>query len=387
MRRSAIIISVFFVLIASILNAQDSRYFTDRYRSAYNARQRMAVIREAADARPEGVGALYAEALAQLLLEEPSVKRSEDRDAADAMARLLCGLLGDEHYLPAAKDLWRVVQNLANPLVRADALIALGQMRALEYLEKISLLLLDLNLQPGTDPEASEKVAYGAVLGLEKYRDINGYVPVFLAANGWYSDRTRKQAEAALAVITDDPTTVLLPVIESAAFDIRTKALEKVNASQATPENKTKAAFVGLSQGWKIVSSEVKSKTELAALRKTALAILAAYGSGAEAVPLLKNSYESGYDFEEKTSALSAFAKNPSDAAAVALSAFLTDLNKKRQVDAVTAEDDRLVRALLQNMGTNGHPALKSALQDVAYLGWTNPIMQLAKDAIAKLRK
>jgi hypothetical protein len=187
--------------------------------------------------------------LTQLLLEQPNLRSAAEKEAADASARLLAGLLGDSKYAAAAKDLWRVVENFENPLVKADALIALGQTRSTELFPFVLRTLSDLNLRPSTDPEAGEKIAYGAVIAMEKYRMIDGYAPVFFASAGWYSRRVKEQAARTLPFIVDDPSEALSAIIRSGTYDVKLLALEKENASKASADAKAGVAWSGWKRG------------------------------------------------------------------------------------------------------------------------------------------
>jgi hypothetical protein len=114
-----------------------------------------------------GTPEFYAKALNRLLGEYPNVRGSTETAAADSMARLLAAQLGEAGYAEAGLDLWRTVEIFVNPLVKAEALQALGKTGAAELLPQVVQLLSDLNLKPIEDREMGNQIAYGAILALE----------------------------------------------------------------------------------------------------------------------------------------------------------------------------------------------------------------------------
>ena len=382
------ILAAAFSLVASFVFASEELdIYTFMYRESVNAVERYSVLRNIADAEIPGAGALYAEALGRLLLEQPNLRSGAEKETADATAKLLAGLLGDIKYAGAADDLWRVVQNFENPLVKADALIALGKTRSAQHLPLVQRTLADLNIRPTSDREAGEKIAFGAIIALEKYRDISGYAPVFFAASGWYGRRVKDQAMATLPFIVDDPSEALSGIIRSSGYDMKLLALEKESESKASAEAKAAVALIALEEGWKAATNDIKDKVILSRLRKFSIDMLAKNGSSdPAATPLLEKSYKDGSDAEEKIAAVNALSKNRSDEAAKALSSFLMMMNGKRRSEAITVEDERMVRVIIPAIGAHGSPIGLPALQAVEHQDWTNAVKLLATDALKRLR-
>lgn len=368
-------------------STEELELYSMMYRSSVSAAERYSVLRNVAEAKLSGAGTLYAEALSQLLREQPNLRSSAERDTADASARLLANLLGESKYAAAAPDLWRVVQNFDNPLVKADALVAIGQTRSEDLLPFVVKTLYELNLRPTADPESGEKVAYGAVLAMEKYRKIEGYSPVFFAATGWYSRRVKEQAAKTLPLIVDDPTEALADIIRSGEYGVKLLALEKGNESKAPAASKAGLALIGLGEGWRAATNDVKDRVTLSRLRKLAIDMLSRYeSSDPAAVPPLDRSYKEGIDTEERIAAATALSRNKSDEAARALSSFLMILNGKRRANNITQEDERMVRVVIAAIGAHGSPLGRAALQQVEHQDWTNAVKVLAADAMRRLR-
>jgi len=363
--------------------------YTFLYEQAASPQERLAVLKSLSDQNIDGAGQLYAQALTQLLQEFPSLKTTAERDAADQSARLLAQLLGNSKYTSAAGDLWRVVENFSNPLVKADALIAMGKLRNVDYAELIEKLLYDLNLKPATDPEAGEKIAYGAILALEKYQQPSGYLPVFFAATGWYNKRIREQAERSLPYIMDNPEVPLTSLIRSSAYtyDIKFLALQRMEASKAPADAIARVAVIALAEGWRASTMDVKQRVQLGNSRKLAIDMIRRYKTEDTTVlPLLERSYKEGIDTEEKLNAVAALSAIGTDDAARLLSNFLLALNAKRKANNITQEDEQLVRAVIPALGATGKSVARPALQAVEYQDWTNYVKTLAQDALKQIK-
>jgi len=363
--------------------------YTFLYEQATSLQERLAVLKSLSDQDIDGAGQLYAQALSQLLQEFPSLKTTAERDAADQSARLLAQLLGNTKYTAAAGDLWRVVMNFSNPLVKADALIAMGKLRNPDYAELIEKLLTSLNLKPPTDPEAGEKIAYGAILALEKYQQPSGYLPVFFAATGWYNKRIREQAERSLPYILENPEAPLSDLITSSAYtyDIKLLALQRMEASKAEGEAKARLAGIALSEGWSSATMDVKQRVQLGNIRKLAIDMIRRYKTtDTRVLPLLERSYKEGIDMEEKLTAIAALSAIGTDESARLLSSFLLALNAKRKANNITQEDEQLVRAVIPALGATGKSVARPALQAVEYQDWTNYVKVLAQDALQQIK-
>jgi len=387
MKRLIIVFTLLLVSLAAFAS-EELDIYTYMYQDSTTTQERLSILQSVAEAKIEGAGQLFAGALSQLLREQPTLRTMAEKDAADVSARLLAGLLGEAKYSGAAGDLWRVVQSFANPLVKADALIALGRIRSPDYLEQVVRLLADLNLKPADDPEAGGKIAYGAVLALEKYQQPEGYLPVFFASTGWYPRRIRDQAVKSLPFIVADPSQPLSTIIgtSSYTYDVKYLALQKEEESAASNEAKAALAALAYSEAWRAITTDVKQRVTLANSRKLAIDMLRRYKSAdAGVITLLERSYKEGIDMEESLSAVAALAAIGSDEAARALVSFLNILNGKRKDSRVTQEDERLVRAVIPALGATGKPIGRPVLRLVGNLDWTNAVKVLATEALKKL--
>jgi hypothetical protein len=335
-----------------------------------------------------GAGTFYAEALHRLIMDFRNIKNVTEKNAADEQAILLSALLGAEKHSQAASDLWLLVEEFSAPLVKAEALMALGKIRAAGYLPQVIRVLESTNNAPTTDRLNGERIAFGAIIALEKYQDISGYLPVFFASTGWYSDRIKNQATRTLTVIADDPVPFMMEIIKGPGHNYPTKyaALRTIESSKVDNRKKVEVAVLALDEGWKGSTSDTQLRIILADMRKMSIRMINRYKTDdASIYPLLERCYTSGIDSQEKLDALSALASQGTDEAAQRLSKFLMDLNAKRQSNNIRPEDEQMVRAVIPALGQTGRAAGRAALSAVMASNWTPAVKALAENAIKQL--
>ena len=382
----AVLLAAAFICFAS---TEEVDVYAFLYRNAATNSAQLDILQHMAEARLIGAGEFYAQALRRLVAEYGNIRDATERNAADEQAMILSALLGAERYTQAAPDLLQVAERFVNPLVRAEALMALGRIRAVDYLPQVIRILDSMNAgAPGGDNLYGERVAFGAIISLEKYGNSQGYLPVFASSTGWYSRRIRDQATRSLPLISRNPTPFMLQVIRGPGHSLATKlsALETIEASQVENNDKSRVAVAALSEGWRINVSNTQDRTRLANMRKLAIDMINRYRSDDEAIyPLLEQSYRQGVDTQEKLAAITAIASQRTDEAARSLSGFLTDLNTRSARGVTTREDEQMVRAIIPALGHTGRPAARAALTSVAGANWTNAVVTLARNALREL--
>jgi hypothetical protein len=362
------------------------------YNTAPNHQGQLDILQNMAQARLSGAGEFYAKALRRLLADYKNIKNVTEKNAADDQAMLLSALLGAEKYTQAAPDLWLVVDAFSAPLVKAEALMALGKVRASNYLPQVIRVLESLNASPTSDRLNGERVAFGAIISLEKYQDPSGYLPVFFASTGWYSDRIKSQATKSLPFIADDPTPYMTQVVKGSGYDYNSKylALRTIEASKIDNKSKAEVAVAAFAEGWRSNTSDVNMRTTLAEMRKMSISMINRYKTEDQTVyPLLERSYTQGYDSTEKLNAIAALASLGTDESARRLAKFLMDLNSKRQVGNITREEEQMVRAIIPALGQTGRTNVmegRAALISVGAANWTTAVKALADNELKKYR-
>jgi HEAT repeat protein len=394
MKKFTIILILTFVTAAlGFSSSEEVQVYDYLYNTAPNHQGQLDILQNMAQARLTGAGEFYAKALRKLLADYKNIKDNTERSAAEDQAMILSAMLGAEKYTQAASDLWLVVDAFPNaPLVRAEALMALGKVRANNYLPQVIRVLESLNASPTSDRLYGERVAFGAIISLEKFQDPSGYLPVFFASTGWYSDRIKSQATKSLPFIAQDPTPYMVQVVKGAGYDFPTKylALRTIEAAKIDSKNKAEVAVVALSEGWRSNTNDVNLRTTLAEMRKMAIGMINRYKTEDQTVyPLLERSYSQGYDTQEKLNAIATLASLGSDESARRLAKFLADLNTKRRDGNITREDGQMVRAIIPALGQTGRTNVmegRAALISVGASNWTPAVKALADTELKKYR-
>jgi hypothetical protein len=364
------------------------------YNGALTNSEQLAILQNVAELKISGAGEFYAGALRRLVTDYQNIRSVTEKSAADEQVQLLAELLGNEKYNAAAPDLWRVVEAFSDPLVKAEALMALGKMRAVAFLPQVVKLLTDLNTTSTPDRLTGERIAFGAIIALEKYQDLSGYLPVYFASVGWYSDRIKSQARRSLPLIAADPVAPMTQVIQSSGYDYATKliALQTVENSGVSNSSKAGVAVTALAEGWRSSTADPRLRVALNQMRKLAIDMVKRYGTDDEAVyPLLERSYtqyasRNDGDQDEALNAITTLAALGSDESARRLSNFLMDINVKLQRNTITAKDNILVREIIPALGRTGRTLGRPALNSVTALDWVDAVKNLAREALKNIQ-
>jgi hypothetical protein len=368
------------------------------YDNAQTNSEQLAILQSMAEAKVSGGGDFYAKALGRLVAGYGNVRTGNaiERQAAGEQARLLANSIGIENASAAARDLWRIYTDFpqTDALAKAEALMALGKIQASAYFSQVNEVLLVLNGDGTPPPERdrlnAERVAYGAIIALEKYKDGGAFQQVYNASHGWYSDRIKSQAIKSLGIIADNLAEQLSALIKSPETPYAAKlvALQTVEKSKAPNDAKAAVAVTTLALGWSAVNPVPSQQAILSVLRQTSIDMIKRYGTAdASVYPLLERSYNdvSQQAIDERLASVSALATLASDQAAQSLAKFLDNLNTKRQRGNITQIDEQMVRAVIPALGATKQPAGRAALNAVGALDWTPTVKNLARTALSQL--
>jgi hypothetical protein len=389
MKRIALIAALCFaVSVLPVAADETTEIYLMLYQQAEGLQQKYAAALSLVGLNDKAVAPVLASALEDLLLTQQSYSAPGDQELYGSSVRILCQSLGEYKYVAAASSLWSVVQQVPDPLAKSEAIMALGKMRALDYAERIALKLGDLNLQTVDDKDAAEKMAYGAIIALEKLKDPRGFSPVFFAADGWYSQRVRNQASQSLPNIAEDPTDPIGAIINTETPERQLRALQAEVASKADGSRKIETAVLALNKGHlKAPRNREEGKT-LCDLRKLSLKMLIAYkAKGSSGVDGASQSYEKGFDDEERLLGLQALGSNGGDEAAAVLKAIVLKLNEDQKAGLSDDTRNRMAKAAIENCAVAKNKALAPALMAVSLNDkWSGGIILAAKTALKALQ-
>jgi len=330
---------------------------------------------------------LFAKALEDALLAGGSARPGTERELYDRLIRILVKYLGEWKYTDSAPFVMRAMDETDEPLTKSDALIALGTMRATEYAEKVSLLLRNLNFEPTRDTDSGEKIAYGAVICLERLRDPRGFQPLFYASDAWYGKRVREQAARSLPNVLADPTDAINELIRIETPDRRLRLLDLEIASSAPADRKASVAATALSEGIKLSPRNKAETASLVELRKAAMnALVALKVRDGRSAQDLAEAYRIG-DVDERLVALRAMGADGSPSTVAILKSILVTLNDQQRAGLNDETRNRLARAAIQNAAIARSKDFVPVLTAMSLNeAWSNSVMGAASDALKAIQ-
>jgi hypothetical protein len=344
--------------------------------------QKYAVATSMVSINDPAAASFFGSALDWALSTRSAIRSMSERETYERLTRILLKSLGEWRYTNAAESVMRAIEDSPDALTKAEALIALGNMRAVEYAERISLMLRDLNNEPSADRDAGEKIAYGCVLSLEKMRSPVGFAPLFFASEGWYSKRVRDQASRSLPLILDDPSDAVSALIRVETPPRMIRALELELRSAAPAGSKVAVAKLALAMGIKASPRNRTEQNQLSELRVKAMNALAASGAGdGSAASDIAEAYKIG-PTDERLVALKALGADKSSATASVLRDIIIGLNADQLAGIVDETKNSLMRSAMQNAAISANKDLMPAIQLVLINnGWSSGILSLASAA------
>jgi hypothetical protein len=347
--------------------AQDVSYYAQDYkRSDGTFQERLAVLEVVQNANFTGIGDFYHDALKFLLLRLSDMRNKNDRDAAEAGARIICRALGAEKYNAAAPDLWQTVlsfdvsRDVNQGLVMQDAFIALGQVGGKQFVPQIVQRLNAFNSQVISDPETRRRFqrgVVGAVSALEALQDPAGFRPVFFVSIGGYDPSIKAIASVALPNIMEDPGEIISEIIRdnSVTPEIKYNALWEMLRTKAPADSKARVAATALNIGWLFSTSAPLQQRHLKELRMSAIDTIRLLGAANNSVYAdLERSYSNNFinnvpDYEEIQKTLSALSALKTDEAVQLLLKFLRELHGRRRNGPWGQKERQAFQWIVQN--------------------------------------
>lgn len=396
--KKMIVSFLFAVFSLGILSAEEQGQVLARlYNSVTDLEQKYSAMQKMVRLDDPSLELTYINALSELLEGEYySSSTGENKDLWYDLTLMILREVGEIKAQDAAR-LAHIVMRDYDGLLRSEAMISLGSMKAVEYTEEMATALRNINFNQRSDKDKAQTEAYGAILGLNRMGDIRGFEAVFYAHIGWYNRRVRGLAERTLKEMVPDPTEELLKIMATANADIKLVALQSENESDASVENKNKAAAFALEEGVTLQGASVEEKVTLRNLRLLALDIIIENkASIEETVPYLQRAYDEAFSQflasagtgsdsqEELIKAVEALGINGSEPAVLSLVNYLEYFHeKKRGGVSPNRGEELLLRQIIYGLGIcgNGELALP-ALSAVEIYDYSNSINRAAKNAM-----
>lgn len=356
------------------------------YTQAETQRQKYIAIKVMVDMNDPVLATVLAGSLKDMLVADTSKFASQDQDYYSKALILACQGLGNFLYDDAQDDLMFLVRNGKEPQVRAEAMIALGKMKALAYVGDIAGILRDLNANASANKDSAEILANGAILALGKMGDVRGWTEVFYASQGWYSNRIRYTAEEILAAMVNDPSPAVSDIVAKESVKLKILALRYETRSKAGRDNRIAVYLAALRQG---LSAAATASSDAALAKSLRTAAVEGLVSQAEASPeslgLYKQFWPVG-DTDERLLILSACGMNKSDDCAALFTSIINELNLKKAGGAYGEELDRLAKAAVMGAARTKNAKAAAAIKGVATNpAWSQGIIDVAKESLKGL--
>jgi hypothetical protein len=355
---AALLIAGFAVF--SVCGDEVAEVWSRVYKRAASIFQKYEIVQSMVELDNRDLAPVFVEALDELVKWEGRSLDTREIVTREETKLLVVKELGELKAAEAAPLLWQVVDETDEPILKSEALVALGKTGDKSYAQQIARILDSLNLYRGKRAADEDIIALGCIRALEAMKDIVGYKPVFYATAAGYQSRVSERAERALGNITDDPTPVLKEIIaDEADLSLKRLALDQTVASDAPEAGKLEVAVEALYQGITVSTTRIVENTSLREMRKTALQLIRDLSVESDAaVFLIGKVLYLDTDENEKLLAIEALVSIGSRGAAQALTRFLGEQNDRRGED-LTTETDRILIAVIKAIAEIG--------DDVAY--------------------
>lgn len=395
MKRTIVALIAMALLATPLLALDDKAVVWEKiYRDANTDSQRIAVLLKIMEFQDREFAPILTQGLEQLVTGGIETGTVAARNDKNLLARLLVRELGDLKSPEAAELVFRVYTDATESVLRGEAAVALGKIRAAEYAPRLALDLSSINTGPKPSiARDQEIIALGLVQGLNAMRAPEGYEAVFLASLGWYpsSSRVKETAKDATLTMVDDPGERLAKILEeNPSIEIKTIALETELASKAPAESKIAFARKALRVGIDRVTHDPATRAAVIKMRTTAtVGLTALRDNSGETVPLylevIKMDRKNDETLDETLKTYVALGVNGSDPAAEYLASRLSEYNELERSKANTPRDKSLIRQIVASMALSKNPKVRGSLDAAQFIDYDANIIRLVKDALTKV--
>ncbi len=364
--------------------------FKQIYAQASTYKQKHFALSVLAESKDPVVAFLIEGSLRELVTADRSSLQGAEREFYESLLLLDVTSLGRFLHAESQDDLMAVAKGDFPVNSRAEAIVALGRMRAVAYVGPISALLDSINKNPGVDRTVDEVLANAAIASLGKMGHIDGWKPVFYASQGWYRSKIRLVADEVLPQMVDDPSSAVADVLANDSIALKNAALKQENRSKAPRERKIGVALLALKAGMEAKGATNAEKNAYWSLRSLAMQTLVNLQDGSlEAVEACKQLWALA-EIDEKLLILTVYGANKRNEAAVELNAILLDYNRQRAEAGSAAGSgdvlERLAKAAIQNAGKAQNPKAIPGIKAVRENSrWSAGVLLAAEEALKEI--
>ena len=183
---AGVIIALFCSLTTAVADV-NTEVWSRLYNRVDSMQQKYVIMQSVVENHHREIIPVLQNALQELNLEAETVKGTTQKSIQASLMKLIMKELGNLKAVESAEDVYTTLNDAEDVFLKGEAILALGNMRAIEYTDEIGLILRNINFLPSSDARRDEITAYACVLALGRLRQVEGYRPVFFASIGWYS--------------------------------------------------------------------------------------------------------------------------------------------------------------------------------------------------------
>jgi hypothetical protein len=387
MKRFLLITSFILPVFAGFAQSVGIAEYEANYNRAPTWQEKRALLQQITAANVDGSTEFYARAFNVLTMTYPEIRHGgTEWTNANAIARILIAEFVSSGYEAAGENLWRCYRFATDPVVRADSLVALGELKIEAHYDDVQQEVNRLNADESpSNRQNDEIIAAAGFTALEKYGKPEGYVAAFIGTESWYREGVKESARAAFTALLPDASRLLPDIILSAQYSasLKQKALLYVDGSSLDDTQKADIASQTLAQGWLSYSIGRRAGQELIDLRRSALQMIRKYGSNGtnETYTMLTRSLRDG-DLDEKIDGILALGALNTPESATVIIDYVDTLNETRRLAISRTDDDRLMRSLVPALGASTDRRAAEMLRQTASVPWSNTVLNMVRDAL-----
>jgi len=413
MKRTIIIFVILLSIGMPVFAQMDISFYIHEYnRSDATVFDMLDLLRAVRDEERADNENWYYNAITVFIQKLPNFQNSaRERFAIEECSRIMLRGLAAEKNDKASYQIWQLLEffNISSyqndGFLMFEAIVALGQVNARDYLVPLADLLTYYNERRNTDAHSKtrmQRVVPALFAALETLNDPYGVRPLFFATIGWYSNDINAQASSSLTRLMDSLGEVIGDIIIAIIQDPfngplpKNAAWQELLRTHVSETIKAKVAVAALEASYTFVSQSYESRILLRTMRMTSIDVIRAMGIQSDNVyAFLERAYREAFDtpntdFEEIILVVRTLTAAKTDQAIDLLTEFLRWIHSRRQSGPWTHTEREIMYLLIQAIGSTGTQS-RTALQLLFTIShssmYTEAEQNLARDAINNLSR
>ena len=368
-----IVIILLFAGMTIFAQGYDMSFYIEEYnRTGATVFDLLDILKAVKAENQTGIGDFYHNAIVMFLQRLPNYTTSQEIVAIHEVSTLLFKGLGAEKHTESAPHVWTLVeyydvsQQQNDGFLMHDALVTMGQIKAVEYASHIVTRMDYFSRHETPDIQTRRKLQLGltgAISALEALHEPIGVSPVFFASIGWYDPETRAVAAAAFPNIMEDPYEIVIDLIRNPFNDpsVKLAAWRAMLSTRAPNVSKAKVAVVAIEMSYTYIPATREGQNILREMRMDAIDYFRVIGTidDEDVYAYLERTYREGFytnntDTEIMMIVVRALSAVRTDEAVSLLTQFLRELHTRRRSGPWGANERGLMQYIIPSIAVTG---------------------------------